>query len=153
MNPQISALISSIASADIGVPLASALAALLAIATIFLWRRYGVESWAFPSGLLLMPFIYVAFALYGDSTSTAYLELLAAVPFVAIALLCFHMGWKTPSYLLAAGWALHGTYDLGHDLFFANHGTPVWYPVMCGVFDYVMAAYLILLNRQTPKAA
>lgn len=138
---------------DPGTPAVSVFAIALALVTILLWRRYAIEDQAFPLALLAMPYIYVVFALYSDTTSTALYEVLASLPFVAIALYVIRQGRTRTAMVLAFGWALHGAYDLGHDVFFTNNGTPVWYPVACGVFDFTVATYLLYAARVAPKPA
>lgn len=144
--------ITMIAAYDAGRLMEMIAATILAVVSIWFWRHLKIERWAFASGLLVMPFIYVAFALYADTTAIAYLEILSATPFVIAALFCFRLGWHSSIYLLAAGWFAHGLYDLGHNLFFVNSGTPMWYPVICGVFDFVVASYLILIARNVSKS-
>lgn len=74
-------------------------------------------QWIYSMGLLALPLIYVAFALYGDSGTVAMKELMWGIPWILIGILVTANFFKWSGYVLAAGWAFHGSYDLNHELF------------------------------------
>lgn len=130
-----------------------------ALAALSLWliRRYEVRSrqklmsvW-----LILAALIYVGFAMRTSSAQWWWTELAGVAVFVPLALL----GLKYSTWLLAAGWAGHGLWDVGlHSGYWAGQRAgfvPVWYPGACLGFDLLIAGYLAagLMRGKTSLAA
>ena len=99
-------------------------------------------------GLFLIPIagFYLAFTAYFGSTEAWVLETAAVGAFAVLGCL----GTRIP-VLLIAGYALHGVWDLLHEVH-AHLGmdafggrestqTPLAYGVFCATFDWCMAAY------------
>jgi hypothetical protein len=97
--------------------------------------------------LVMIAAFYLAFTAYFGVTTAWRLETAVVVAFVAIAL----VGARLPG-ALAAGYFLHGIWDLLHEL--EAHGAfsgfapgrltaiPLAYGVFCAAFDLLMAAYI-----------
>ena len=121
----------------------------IVVALLFIaWCRRTREQAIFTSALFLMPLIYIAFALYGDTRAVALTELAWAAPICLIALSPRLLSNERAWHVLAIGWLLHGIYDIYHDMLFINHGIPLWYPVLCGVFDFVVSVYLFYRGQK-----
>jgi hypothetical protein len=95
--------------------------------------------------LIMVAGFYLAFTAYFGVATAWRIETPAVVVFVAISL----VGMRLP-FALIAGYALHGSWDLLHELH--AHGSsafapgqltaiPLAYGVFCAVFDFAMAAY------------
>ncbi len=131
----------------------AALIALVAAGwTLATARATGTERLTYPVVLAAMPFIYVAFAGWGDPDALVP-ELIATIPFVAVGGLCLATGFSGSALILAAGWLGHGFYDLYHDAFVVNAGVPSWYALLCGVYDLVVAGYIVWLSGRLPRRA
>jgi hypothetical protein len=91
--------------------------------------------------LLVVASYYLLFAAMAKSTDALVAECFPVVLFVAAAALGFR---RTP-WLLVAGLALHGVFDLIHHLVITNPGVPAWWPGFCMAYDVTAAAYLAVL--------
>ena len=73
-----------------------------------------------------------------------FIELLQVIAFGAMGL----AGWKGSAKWLAIGWALHPIWDFGvHHLGPGRNFAPFQYVVVCMVFDWVVAAYVLIAYR------
>ena len=77
----------------------------------------------------------------GNSTTALVRESLAAAAFLVMAV----AGFKKGLWLVAAGLAGHGVFDLFHHLLIQNPGLPVWWPGFCMSFDIVAGGFLAVL--------
>ena len=96
--------------------------------------------------LIMIALFYLAFTAYFEVATAWRLETAMVVAFAVIGLL----GTRLPVFL-AAGYILHGLWDLLHEL--QMHGVysafepgrltaiPLAYGVFCAVFDFYVAAY------------
>lgn len=98
---------------------------------------------AYPALLITFPFYYFAFAAF-EERSVLALELLVAIVFFIIAILSIMFDGPLNHCLLAFGFILHGAYDVTHNLFFVNPGSPIWWPEFCGVIDVILGGYLAI---------
>ena len=106
-------------------------------------------------GLFLIPIasFYLAFTAYFGAKEAWVLETAAVGAFVALG--C--AGTRIP-VLLIAGYALHGAWDLLHevqahlgtDAFYGREATqiPLAYGIFCATFDWCMAAYFYSRRAQ-----
>ena len=118
---------------------------LLAIIAIAMAKDVTLPPRAFALAMLILPAIYMLFALLaGDGTAMAW-ELVYGLPFIGFGLLCFTRGFKASGILVVALWALHAAYDVYHHALVANAGVPGWYPAFCFGFDVMMVIYLARL--------
>lgn len=94
--------------------------------------------------------LYPLFAVLGGSSPALAAECAVALAFVALAI----VGFRYSLWLVAAGLAAHGIFDMVHGQIIANPGVPVWWPAFCGTYDVVAAAYLalLLLKRVVPTS-
>lgn len=125
----------------------------LGTASIYLVRRLNAEPWMYAYALLVLPIIYVLFALTDGSGEVAGKELLAGLPWIiaGVVLLWF----KVPGAAVIVGlfWLLHGVYDVVHDELFLNPGVPDWYPIACFGTDVVIGGYLLWLGVRGKRPA
>lgn len=125
----------------------------LGVASILLVRRLGNDTSPFAFALLLLPIIYVWFALVDGSGANASRELLAGLPWLlaGVALLWF----KVPHATLIVGvfWLVHSIYDVVHDELFVNPGVPDWYPLACLGTDVVIGGYLVYVGLRERRLA
>lgn len=123
------------------------------LASIVLVRRINGEPWMYAYALLVLPIVYVVFALVDGSGDIAGKELVAGLPwlFAGIALLWFKVPYSTA--IVGAFWLLHAIYDVAHDELFVNPGVPGWYPLACFGTDVVIGAYLLWLATRTQAAS
>lgn len=120
---------------------------IVSIIIIVRFKQTRLENSKLSYSLLLFtfPFYYLIFAIYKNDYDAARFELIAGLLFfiIAISSLKLHAFYKFS--LLALGYILHGVYDVTHNLFFINKGTPVWWPEFCGVIDILLGLYLVYL--------
>jgi hypothetical protein len=58
------------------------------------------------------------------------------------------IGFKKNLWLVVAGLAAHGVFDIFHGRVVANPGVPAWWPAFCLTYDITAAAFLAwLLGR------
>lgn len=122
----------------------------VSIFIIIQFKKTRLESNRFAYSLLLVtfPFYYFAFAIYGNDYAVLPLELLGGLLFFAIAVLSLWFSHFYKFSFLALGYILHGIYDVTHNDFFINAGTPLWWPEFCGVVDVILGLYLVTLAYQ-----
>jgi hypothetical protein len=109
------------------------------------------ERGFYPLILIVIATYYILFATIGMSIgmskSAVQLEFLAAAVFVAIAV----TGYKRTLWIVVAGLAAHGLFDLLHAQLISNPGVPSFWPPFCLSYDVVAACYLgVLLMRRHP---
>lgn len=119
----------------------------VSILIIVPFKKTRLESSKFAYSFLLItfPFYYFAFAVYGNDYTVIPLEFLGGLVFFGIALLSLKFSDFYKFNFLALGYILHGIYDVTHNSFFVNVGTPVWWPEFCGVIDIILGLYLVNL--------
>lgn len=133
----------------------------VSILIIVRFKKTRLESSKFAYSFLLItfPFYYFAFAVYGNDYTVIPLELFGGLVFFGIAILSLKFSDFYKFNFLALGYILHGIYDVTHNMFFVNAGTPVWWPEFCGVIDIILGLYLVnlafrhrvALPENTPK--
>jgi uncharacterized membrane protein len=125
----------------------------LGLGTVVSARLSGLdrERGFFPILLMVIATYYILFAVMGNSSGAIMAEVVAAVIFAAIA----KAGFKFTPWLVVAGLAGHGVFDLIHGMLITNPGVPAFWPVFCAAFDVVLAAALAmqLLNQRVAGRA
>jgi hypothetical protein len=93
-------------------------------------------------GLILsgIGFLYVGF------TWTDRLSLLVTAAQALIFLFLAYFGMKKNSLLLAAGYFLHGLWDLAYNYFTLPDLVPPHYDLFCLSIDFTMGIYLVALK-------
>ncbi len=122
------------------------------LATIVLARAVRGQRWMYSIGLLLLPTLYMLFALRTGETALIAEEALYGVPFFVGGFLFAFVSLRHSATMVGALWMLHGLYDLMHPRLFANPGVPDWYPVWCGSVDVVVGAYVLWISRRLAGA-
>lgn len=123
--------------------LAVALGALLAVLTLRVARRLGLEPWVTMAGLGVLPLLYVGFALAAGESGEALRELLLGVPWFVVAAAALARRSRSMTRLVGSMWLAHGVFDVVHDLTSDGVGVPGWYPALCLGFDLVLGAWLL----------
>jgi uncharacterized membrane protein HdeD (DUF308 family) len=119
----------------------------ISVFVILRFKKNGLEGSKFGYSVLLItfPFYYFVFAVYGDHYEVIPLEFLGGLVFIVMALLSQKYSASYKFNLLGFGFIFHGIYDITHDIFFINAGTPLWWPEFCGVIDFIIGFYLLTL--------
>jgi hypothetical protein len=97
----------------------------------------------YPVVTVVIAATYVLFAVLGDSTHALFLDLLACIVFVAVAV----TGFKRSLWVVVIALAGHGMLDLTHAAVISNPGVPPWWPEFCFAYDVSAAGYLAWLIR------
>lgn len=126
------------------------LGAAAGVLTIFVARVIRGQRWLYSIGLLVLPGLYVLFALHAGEQAVGIRELLFGIPFLVAGLAFAIVSVRRSAIVVGAFWILHGLYDVMHGRLFTNPGVPGWYPVWCCAVDLVVGAYLIWLSRRIP---
>lgn len=96
--------------------------------------------------LIVVAHYYVLFAVMGGSTRALIVESLVMGAFIVAAV----VGFKTNLWLIVAGLAAHGVFDLFHGHFVMNPGVPDYWPAFCMAFDVGAAGFLAYLSLNSP---
>ena len=133
--------------------MAIAIGIVLAAAVALLARLAGFERGTFyATVLIVVASFYVLFAAIAGGGAGLGLELLVAALFAAGAVL----GFRTSQWILAAGLAAHGLFDLVRGEVMSGTGVPPWWPGFCLAYDLTAAALLaaiLLTDRPRPAPA
>jgi hypothetical protein len=116
----------------IGVFLAFAVAAGASLAGLDKERSF------YSTVLIVVASYYDLFAVIGGSAPALSVETGVFVLFAAAAV----AGFKFNPWILVAGLALHGVFDLVHGDLVLNPGVPGWWPAFCMSYDVAAAIYL-----------
>ena len=98
-------------------------------------------------GLILsgIGFLYVGFT--WSDTRSLIISAIQAIIFLLLA--CY--GIKINLYFLAAGYFLHGLWDLAYDLFRLPILIPLHYNLFCLSIDFTIGIYLVMLQWHLAK--
>jgi hypothetical protein len=98
-------------------------------------------------GLILsgIGFLYVGFT--WKDISSLIITALQAIAFLLVA----YYGMKRNLYYLAAGYFLHGLWDLAYDLVRLPNLIPPHYDLFCLSIDFTMGIYLVILKMRHTK--
>jgi hypothetical protein len=113
------------------------------------FTRFDRDGAFYPTVLVVVAHYYVLFATIGGSSDALPVELLGMAAFVLVAVL----GFKRSSWLVAAGLAAHGVFDVVHPHVVQNAGVPEWWPAFCGAFDVGIAALLAVVALARSRRA
>lgn len=131
--------------------LPSAVGLTLAVGVTLLGRLVGLDRDRafYPTILIVIAILYDLFAVMGGSMNALLVESLVGFFFAASAVL----GFKRSLWIVAAGLAGHGVYDLFHGHLISNPGVPRFWPAFCGSYDVAAGACLAwLLKRSAIKS-
>ncbi len=123
---------------------------IFALAVVMGSRKLRLANSLFALTLVILPIVYMLFALWAGHQSALLHEFLWGIPFFGAGIACFYLGLRKTGYIVAAMWFLHLLYDVFHDQLFTNAGVPGWYPALCAGFDLVIILYIVYLMR-TPE--
>ena len=100
--------------------------------------------------LTVVGLLYVLFAVMAGGRGLV-VELAFFGVFAAFAA----VGFRSSLWLVAAGLALHGLFDLVRSTLLAAPGAPPWWPAFCGSYDVVAALGLaaLLLSSRGPAGS
>jgi hypothetical protein len=95
--------------------------------------------------LIVIATYYVVFAATGASSTAVVAESGVAGIFTVVAVI----GYKRTPWLVVAGLAGHGIFDIVHSWVIQNQGVPPSWPLFCSSYDLMAAAYLarLLIKR------
>ena len=121
----------------------------VALAVAGLAAGVGFDRDSFGSTVLIVTAsYYVLFATMADSARPLVIESVIASAFLLVAVLAF----KSNPWLVPAGMAAHGVFDIFHGSLIHNSGMPVWWPGFCLAFDAIFGGWVavVLLRRSRP---
>lgn len=90
--------------------------------------------------LTVVGLVYVLFAVMAGGRG-----LILEIAFFAVFAALAAVGFRSSLWIVAAGLALHGLFDVGRYSLLAAPGAPSWWPAFCGSYDVVAALGLALL--------
>ncbi|MCA1560748.1 MAG: hypothetical protein LC804_10940 [Acidobacteria bacterium] len=96
----------------------------------------------YPTILFVIASYYVLFAVIGGSMRTLIVESIVMSAFVLAAV----AGPKRSLWLVVAGLAAHGVFDMFHAHIVHNPGVPEWWPAFCLTYDLGAAGFLAWLS-------
>lgn len=130
---------------DLALP--CAIGAALAVGVTVFARLVGLDRDRafYPTTLIVIAILYDLFAVMGGSTKALLLETLVGCVFVASAV----AGFKGSLWIVAAGLAGHGVFDLFHGYLISNPGVPRFWPAFCGSYDVAAGACLAWLLKRS----
>lgn len=98
-------------------------------------------------GLILtgIGFLYVGYA--WTDLQALIINSIQAIVFLFLA----YYGIKRNLYILAAGYFLHGSWDMAYDLFADSNLIPPQYDLFCLSIDFTIGFYLLLIKYRTLK--
>jgi len=125
----------------------------LALVTVGMGRAAGFdrERSFYPLVLIVIASYYVLFATMAATRGPVlFTEIIVATGFT----LCAVIGYRTAPWIVVAGLAGHGLFDLIHSRLVDNPGVPRWWPGFCLTFDLAaaVAAGWALLQRHKSAA-
>ena len=101
----------------------------------------------YPTVLVVVASYYDLFAVMGGSMHTLGIELAVTLVFLAAVV----VGFRRNLWIVVAGLAGHGLFDLIHPHVVVNAGVPVFWPAFCMSYDVVAALYLAGLLQQRQR--
>ena|SRR5437764_18087 len=116
----------------------------LSVSAFARWTGFDRDRAFYPTVLIVIASFYVLFAVMGGSMQAAAIETAVMSAFVLAAV----VGFKFSPWIVVAGLALHGIFDLFHDVVIANPGKPSWWAPFCLAYDVGAAACLAWLSRK-----
>lgn len=125
-------------------PFLAGLALASAVATFATFAGFDRDRSFYPTVLIVIASYYDLFAVMGGNGADAVAETLGFGLFAAMALLGFRFGL----WIVVAGLAGHGVFDLIHRSMITDPGVPPWWPIFCMSYDVVAAAWLAFLLRR-----
>lgn len=60
--------------------------------------------------------------------------------------LCAVLGLLVSDIWIAVGYSLHGLWDWAHDFGLVTTKIARWFPPLCAVFDFVVAAFVVVIH-------
>ena len=121
----------------------------IAVGLMATWSGLDRERGFYPVVLIVIAYNYLLFSLGDGRAEISVAELVPFAFFLILALL----GFRNNLWLVVAGLAGHGIFDLVHTRLIADRGVPVWWPIFCLTYDVTAALYLIWrLKRATLSA-
>jgi len=125
--------------------MAYAIGIFLACGVAWFARRAGFDRDRafYPTVVIVVASYYVLFAAMGGSAQVLIAEAVVMAAFVLVAVLAF----KRSVWLVVAGLAGHGVFDVLHGHVVDNPGVPEWWPAFCFAFDFGAAVVCAGLRR------
>ncbi len=90
----------------------------------------------YPAMLVVIASFYVVFAVMGGTVYALAVESMITIGFLVVAVL----GFRSSLWIVVAGLAGHGLFDLVHASLLSNPGVPGWWPPFCFAYDVTAAS-------------
>ncbi len=101
----------------------------------------------YPVVLIVIASYYVLFAAMAGEGHELLVEAAIFGLFATVAV----AGFRSGAWLVVAGLAAHGLYDLARQSFLESRGVPEWWPTFCLAYDLTAAAGLAALLLAEPR--
>lgn len=115
----------------------------LLLIVLFIWLKQFDKKIIYGLILCGIGFLYVGFA--WSDTRALIINSAQAILFVFVA----YFGIKKHTAILAAGYFLHGTWDIIYHLFQDSGLIPPQYDLFCLSIDFTIGFYLLLIRYRT----
>ena len=113
------------------------------------FTRFDRDRAFYPAVVVVVASYYVLFATMSGADHALVVESIVMAVFVLVAVL----GFRFNAWLIVAGLAAHGVFDVLHGHFVANSGVPDWWPAFCLAFDVALAGLLACNACLSAKSA
>ena len=123
------------------MPVVIGLVLALAVAMFARVVRLDRDRAFYPTVLIVIAAYYILFAVIGGERGDVLDELAYFALFASVAV----VGFRTSLWLVVAGLAIHGVFDVFHQSLAPGRGVPEWWPAFCLAYDVAAAACLGLL--------
>src|SRR5262245_31316989 len=112
------------------------------------WTRFDRDRAFYPAVVVVVASYYVLFATMSGAGHALAVESVVMAVFVLVAVL----GFRFNTWLIVAGLAAHGLFDLAHGFVVTNPGVPEWWPAFCLTFDVALAGFLACTGSLEAKS-
>jgi hypothetical protein len=118
----------------------------MAILVTFFARSVGLDRDRafYPTVLIVVASYYVLFAVMGGSAPVLVVEAIVMAGFAVLAV----VGFKSSLWIVAAGLAGHGIFDIFHGHIVRNAAMPEWWPAFCMSYDVIAGGCLAWLLKR-----
>jgi hypothetical protein len=117
----------------------------IAVACAGRWIGLDRDRAFYATVLIVVAAYYALFGAMGSSTQVLEIEIAVGLAFSLLAVL----GFKGNMWLVAAGIAGHGVFDLLHHFLIDNPAMPLWWPGFCAAADLLMGGWMAFLLKRT----
>ncbi len=105
--------------------------------------KFDSERPYYPMVLIVIALFYGLFAAVGGVSDGIWIEVIAIMIFIGLAI----AGFRKSLWFVCVGLIAHGIFDLLHADLVNNGGVPEWWPVFCATVDVLLGALVAIFLR------